>query len=140
MLAALLLLSSCAKDTKESKSDYAAFLGLLTENEFQYTEEKPNADSFLSVEQKPIFIGEEIISIYEYNSTQEMEKDSAYIDKDGCGISRPGEEVKIDWISSPHFFKQDTLIINYVGEDELILKFLTENYGAEFAGAGYAAG
>lgn len=139
ILTALLLLSSCTKDTKETQSDYAAFLGLLTENEFQYTEEKPDTDSFLSVERKPIFIGDEIISVYEYKSTQEMEKDSTYINPDGYGISRPGSEVRIDWVSLPHFFKKDTLIINYVGEDELILKLLTNNYGAEFAGNGYAA-
>ena len=70
-------------------------------------------DSFLSVPRKPILIGDEIISVYVYESNKDMEQDSKYIGKDGCSIFRPGNSVEISWVSLPHFFKKDTLIINY---------------------------
>lgn len=133
----LLILTSCSKKSIESESDYTAFLSLLSDNKFQYTEGDSETTSFLSVTRKPVIIGDEIISIYEYASNKDMEKDSMYIDKGGSSISVPGKEVEIFWVSLPHFFKKGTLIINYVGEDEQILEFLNKNYGEEFAGYGY---
>ncbi len=133
----LLLLTSCSQEITNNESDYTAFLNLLNADEFQYTEAEVDNDSFLSVPRKPVFIGDEIISIYEYASNEVMEEDSKCIDKGGCSISVPGKSAKISWVSYPHFFKKNTLIIQYIGEDEQILEFLNTNYGAEFAGYGY---
>ena len=133
----LLLLTACSQKPTNNESDYTAFLNMLTVNKLQYEEAEVDDDSFLSVPRKPVLIGDEIISIYEYASNDDMEEDSKYIDKGGCNISVPSKAVKISWISSPHFYKKDTLIIQYTGEDEQILEFLYENYGAEFAGYGY---
>lgn len=133
----LLLLTSCSQKPTNRESDYTAFLNLLSENKLQYEEAEVDEDSFLSVPRKPVLIGDEIISIYEYASNDDMEEDSKYIDKGGCSISVPGKFAEISWVSCPHFFKKDTLIIQYIGEDEQILGLLNENYGAEFAGYGY---
>lgn len=137
MLITLLTLTSCSEKPSEAGAEYTDFLNLLTDSGFQYTEGELDASSFLSVTRKPILIGDGIISIYEYESNEDMEKDSGYIGQDGSSISCPGKSANIDWVSQPHFFKKGTLIINYVGEDEQILKFLNENYGAQFAGYGY---
>lgn len=133
----LLLLTACSQETTNNESDYTAFLNLLNADEFQYTEAEVDNDSFLSVPRKPVLIGNEIISIYEYASNEDMEKDSKCIDKGGCSISVPGKSVEISWASYPHFYKKNTLIIQYTGEDEHILELLNKNYGAEFAGYGY---
>lgn len=137
ILVTLLLLTACSQKPTNNEMDYTAFLNMLNDNRFQYTEAEIDNDSFLSVPRKPVLIGDEIISIYVYASNKDMERDSKHIDKGGCSISMPGKEVEISWVSFPHFFKNDTLIIQYVGEDEKILEFLNENYGAEFAGYGY---
>jgi len=125
------------KNETNTNKDYEDFLGILSENEIQYTESEIDNDSFLSVPRKPILIGDEIISVYVYESNKDMEQDSKYIGKDGCSIFRPGNSVEISWVSFPHFFKKDTLIINYIGANEKIINFLNENYGAEFAGSEY---
>ena len=137
LLISLLILTSCSKKTTENGTDYISFLEILDDNQIQYKEGDLDTSSFLSVARMPIFIGDEIISIYEYASNEDMEKDSTYIDKGGSSISMPGKEVEISWVSYPHFFKKDTLIINYVGENQQILELLNKNYGDEFAGYGY---
>ena len=138
-IVSMLLFMSCAKKSADNDFDYKAFLALLTESGFSYVEEELDSTlNFLSVARRPLFIGDEVISVYEYESNQKMEKDSKYVDKNGLGISRPGNGVRISWISTPYFFKKGRLIVNYVGKDEQILNFLTEHLGSEFAGGRYA--
>ena len=134
VLALLLLLTACAPKTSEGAADYAALLTLLDDGGFQYSESASGSDSLLSVPRKALTVEDEIIGVYEYAASVDMEKDAACIHPDGCGISRSGSEVQISWISLPHFFKKGTLIIEYVGEDEQILAFLSDNFGAQFAG------
>ena len=134
MIGTVIMLASCRQDRPEIVSDYAIFLSLLDENGFQYSEEKVDTDSYLSVDRKPIWIDDEIISVFEYESNAAMEEDAAGIDKDGCIISNQGRKTIIDWVSTPYFFKKDTLIISYVGKYERILDFLNKNYGNAFAG------
>lgn len=137
ILLILLMLAACSQKPINNELNYTAFLNMLKDNGFQYTEVEVVNDSFLSVPRRPIRIGDEIITIYAYASNMDMERDSKYINKGGSSISVPGKEVEISWVSFPHFFKKDTLIIEYVGKDEKILKFLNINYGPEFAGYGY---
>ena len=133
------LFVSCAKKASGDDFDYKALSESLTESGFSYVEETPDSDfSFLSVARQPLIVGDEIISVYEYKSNKDMEKDSKYVDKNGLGISKPGGGVRISWISKPYFFKRGKLIVNYVGEDEKILSFLTEHFGSEFAGGRHA--
>jgi len=132
-------LFGCAA-AREEGLDYSAFLELLAENGLQYDEAEPYACSFLYRTCNPVLIADEIISVYEYDSNAAMEADAACISRDGFSISFPdsedgfGRAVNISWIALPHFFKKDTILVNYVGEDERILAFLRENLGAEFAG------
>jgi hypothetical protein len=123
---------------EESTSDYDIFIDLLAENEFDYTEEESVQDGFLSpVKRLVVFIGEDTVSVYEYATTEDMENDAENLDKSGSSVSDADKTVSVTWPAPLHFFKKDTIIINYLGEDEKILDFLKANYGEEFAGAGY---
>lgn len=114
-----------------------SFLEIFDKSGFEYTiGEEKSSDSFFSVERQYILIGDDIISFYEYDTNEAMEADAACVDSGGCSINVPGRSVCISWVSLPHFYKKDNVIINYVGENEQILDFLEENYGEEFAGAG----
>jgi len=64
ILVILLILTSCSQKPTENESDYSAFLNMLADSKLQYTEGDLDTFSFLSVARKPIFIGDEIISIY----------------------------------------------------------------------------
>ena len=123
----------------EKNDDYNYFLDLLNKNNFEYVEEVSEKDNFLSGIRTPILINEEIISVYQYSSNEDMERDASFISKDGCSINKLNdngeisESIEISWVSSPHFFKKNTLIINYVGGNEDLLEFLRNNFGEEFA-------
>ena len=124
------MFASC-KQENHTIASYESFLSLLEEKGFHYVEEKADTRSYLSVERKPIVIGDEIISVFEYGSNTAMEADAACIEPDGYGTTNG---VRISWVSYPYFFKKDTIIVNYVGENERILTFLKKNYGDVFAG------
>jgi len=127
-------LGSFIQAANKNNHDYAAFLAELENNGFQYIENEFDKDNFLSVLRRSLWIGDELISIYEYETSDAMEIDAGYIDAGGATITRPDKIVTISWISSPYFFKKDLIIINYVGEDEAILGFLYNTYGKPFAG------
>jgi len=90
-----------------------------------------------------INIGDEIISIYEFESNEEMERNARFIGRSGFSMDWPDPEneelrmaVQISWISYPHWFKKDYIIALYVGENEYMLNFLREVFGDNFAGQG----
>ena len=130
----VVVMTSCKQGSPQTVSDYADFLSLLEEYGFQFSEDKADVASYLSVERKPVWIDDEIVSVFEYESNAAMEADASGIDRGGYTINNQGRYTHIDWVSTPYFFKKDTLIINYVGENERILAFLYESYGTAFAG------
>ncbi len=127
-------------DTIEVEEDfsqigYSAFLEILKEENFEYTEKYQEDSQFFSVPTNIIFVGEEMINVYEHENKQAVEKEAAGVSKDGNSISVEGKGgAEISWVSLPHFFKNDRLIVQYIGEDEAILKLLTETFGEQFAG------
>jgi len=119
--------------------DYAAFLELLAKDGFSFVEHEkaPAEHSILSVGYTTIYIDGKSITIYEYVSNALMETDSDYIDKSGHLISFPDRDIENTYISYPHFFKKDKIIVRFIGADERILKFLKTNLGGAFAGYSY---
>jgi len=78
--------------------------------------------------------GKENISVYLYESNVKMEEDATHIDKVGASYSDGKNDTKINWYSTPHFFKKDNIIVLYVGEDTEIIDALKEIMGIQFAG------
>lgn len=64
-----------------------------------------------------------------------MEKDASYVSPDGFSYKTGFKNVSISWISKPHFFKRDNIIVLYVGEDKDIINHLENLLGKQFAGA-----
>lgn len=92
-------------------------------------------ESILLGERKWLTVNEsDNISIYLYESNDEMEKDASYISADGFSYDNGREAAMIDWVSYPHFFKSENMIILYVGEDSDIIHSLKELVGPQFAG------
>jgi len=122
--------------------DYAAFIRLLETNGFAFTEtQDETAHSLLSIQQRSIFIGDELISVYEYDSTEAMLEDASAISPNGASIRRPaqGDDLlmtNVSWASDPYWFKSTRIIVNYAGEDTRIIEFLKENLDF-FAGHGF---
>ena len=92
-------------------------------------------EDILQGQRKWITINEkENISVYLYESSEKMEKDASRIDKEGFGYTNGNTETQISWVSYPHFFKKDNIIVLYVGEDLEIINALKEIVGLQFAG------
>jgi len=78
------------------------------------------------------------IVAYEYPSAQEAGADAIWLHADGFGYSRQdGEEtaaVQVEWIAAPHFYLYENLIIQYIGEEWIIIDALERNFGPQIAG------
>jgi len=79
------------------------------------------------------------IRIYSYNSNSQMEKAAAGLDKGGCSFTYQNSDgamtgMDIEWVSYPHFFKQGSIIVQYIGKDEKIIQMLNMILGNQFAG------
>lgn len=143
LLVALAGLSGCASQSHGVTEDfnyavYAAFLELLEKNGFSYEEAgiTSASDSLLSVSTRHIRIGSEYIAVYSYNSFETMERDANSVSQNGFSISNSHQITMISWVSQPHWFKGDLIIVVYVGKNSYILNFLVETFGYSFAGYG----
>jgi uncharacterized lipoprotein NlpE involved in copper resistance len=89
---------------------------------------------FLPTTRKIMTMDKEVIDIYSYNSSKDMENDAKNIDKYGSQYSNGDKSVIVDWISYPHFYKKGTIIVQYVGKNEKIISDLNSILGKQFVG------
>ncbi len=126
--------SEITKPNENIQSGYDEFTNYLLDKGLTFTEEIGSGNSILSVEERTILIDNKKIGVYEYNNAEELKVDAEGISLDGSSINIKGEGVCISWVSLPHFFKNDKLIVSYIGKDESILNLLKDMFGDEFAG------
>ncbi len=79
---------------------------------------------------QPLTINGERIRVFEYVSDEALEMDSARISLDGTMISKN----RINWLSTPHFYKGCHILVLYTGNTELILNLLNSVLGKQIAG------
>jgi hypothetical protein len=72
------------------------------------------------------------LHVFEYARTLDLETDAAKISPDGFRIGL----AFVDWIGSPHFYKNSRIIVNYVGCREDMMALLRGIVGPQFAGGG----
>lgn len=116
---------------------YAAYEKLITDLEkMGYTVKTEDVEkSILAGERKWLTLnGSDNISVYLYKNPEKMEKDASYISKEGFSYNTGRKAVEIEWISYPHFYKSDNMIVLYVGEDTGIIQALEKLLGQPFAG------
>ena len=110
--------------------DAIAFFDKLEKYEPGIRAENTSKVIFFNVEAKNIKIGEGKIQIFEYPSAEEMEKEASRISDDGYQV----KNVMINWIKPPHFYKKDSLLIVYLGENRSIMDELEKIVGKQFKG------
>lgn len=101
-----------------------------------YTVEVEDVEkSILSGERKWLTLnGSENISVYLYKNRDKMEKDASYLSDDGYSYNDGKKSIIIEWVSYPHFFKSQNMIVLYVGENSEIVNVLEKLVGPQFAG------
>jgi hypothetical protein len=85
---------------------------------------------FFSVEGRIIKIDNEDIQVFEYPDKSKADSDIVLISADGSTIGTN----MITWVSDPHFYRTDKLLILYIGTNEEIIELLNEGLGPQFAG------
>ena len=134
MFIATIFLFGCSKQISE-----LAYQDLLKnlENMNYSVSEKDVEKEILQGQRKFLTINnKDHISIYLYESNERMEEDATFINVGGTEYRNGKDAVDIEWVSYPHFFKSDNMIVLYVGEDSEMIRALKELVGPEFAGAG----
>jgi hypothetical protein len=76
-------------------------------------------------------IGEDV-QVFRYATARAAEREAGRVSPDGSGVGTS----MVSWISTPHFFRKDNLIVLYVGDDAGVLRALGAVLGNQFAGGG----
>lgn len=85
---------------------------------------------FFSVPAVRLLVGGASVHVFEYASVSEADAQAARVSGDGSSIGA----TLVDWVSIPHFFRGDRLIVLYVGTDAALILTLERLLGAQFAG------
>ena len=85
---------------------------------------------FFTMQGKILKVNGADVQVFEYASAEAMEADVALISADGGSVGTS----MISWKANPHFFKSDSMIVLYVGDDDSILTALQSVLGEQFAG------
>lgn len=139
-----LLLAGCSKNHKTAEKNTNDNMGAIISalEDHGYTVEKKSVDKqLLTGERYRLTLNNSLdtqVVIYEYDDPEKAKADADCIDKSGTKIQftngEEGTDVNVDWISIPHYYLYDNLIVEYIGTEESILSALENTCGPYFAG------
>ncbi|MCA1574067.1 MAG: hypothetical protein LC770_05920 [Acidobacteria bacterium] len=112
-------------------NQYARLIGKLRAQRASVKSTKEKVwQPFFSVSGRIMKVNNEAIQVFEYSNAATTQSQAKRVSPDGktIGNSKPS------WMSTPHFFKSQKLIVIYVGDDQLILRILQAELGNQFAG------
>lgn len=130
----LLTFIGCNRSTQISYDSYEELVRNLENMGYTIEAEDVEESNLLGQRKWLTVDGSENISVYLYESNDEMEKDASYLSDDGFSYNNGKNAMDIEWISHPHFYKSENMIILYVGENLEIIQVLEELVGPQFAG------
>lgn len=139
LLTVLLLVSGCTKSkpqfTEDNEKDLANMITYLEDQGYESSVEEADSDIFPGIRMR-IKIESEVLEVYLYKNPTILEEVASGIGKDGSSYQNKSKTkvIEISWVSEPHFFKRNTMMVQYIGENENILKLLTAYLGPQFAG------
>lgn len=135
ILLLLVMTTSLLGCTKEiSNTAYNDFITKL-ENKGYKVDAKDVDEDILEGKRKWLTLDEtDNITVYLYESDKKMEEDASYVDEGGSSYNNGKRAINVSWVSLPHFYKIDNMIVLYVGENTSIITVLEEIIGEQFAG------
>ena len=122
--------NSRVSETRAPK-EYARLMGKLRAQRAQVKSANERVrQPFFLVSGRIIKVNKENIQVFEYSNPATTESQAKRVSPDGktIGNSKPS------WMSTPHFFKSQKLIVIYIGDDKTILRILQDALGEQFAG------
>jgi hypothetical protein len=85
---------------------------------------------FFSVRAARILVYAANVHVFEYATMPEADAEAARVSANGSAVGA----TQISWVSAPHFFRGNRLIVLYVGTDDRVIQLLTSLLGPQFAG------
>ena len=129
------LLIGCKKETDPEKTyNLDTFESAMTEKGLEFEVQDAEQDFLPTTRKRMLLDNDIVLDIYLFKTNTKMEKEASRIDSGGAGYSGPLNNVKVSWVSVPHFYKKGALIVQYIGEDESIITTLEKIFGEQFAG------
>ena len=89
---------------------------------FQVEHQVKYSQDFFSVKGKIIKVDDEDIQVFEYDSKAKADEEIKLVSPDGSSIGT----FMVSWISTPHFYRTDTMIVLYIGDNEKIISSLSD--------------
>ena len=111
-------------------TNYSSLITAIKSRGLVVDEKEIIEDSFFSVPTKVISVSGINLQVYEFGTKSDMETAKGKISSDGTEI---GLSI-IRWMDVPHFYGQDQIIVQYIGQNPEILNLLDSLLGKQFAG------
>jgi hypothetical protein len=86
----------------------------------------PEVNRFFSVPANQVRVNDGQVNVFVYATPQDAAREAAAISADG----QPSPTAQITWVSTPRFYRQDSLIALYVGCTAEITRALQQAVGA----------
>ena len=102
---------------------------LATGAEVKVTGEVVSKDIF-SVDGSVFEVNGERVQVMNYGDAAALEAEATRISPDGSSVGTH----MVMWVGPPHFFRSETSIVLYVGENSTVIEALTKVMGPQFAG------
>ncbi len=84
----------------------------------------------LSIDGRIVYLDGESLQVFEYSDVASAAADTARIWSNGSG----SDSVIVDWVDSPHLYRNGRLLVIYVGESSRIQSLVSALLGPQFAG------
>jgi hypothetical protein len=82
----------------------------------------------LAISQPPVDPVEARIHLFEYPTREAAAREAALVSADG----QPGPTIRVTWVSTPRFYRQDRFIVLYVGCSPDVVRALQGAIGSPF--------
>jgi hypothetical protein len=89
----------------------------------------PSSNGFFSVPANQVRVNDSQVNAFVYQSADAAAAEAALISKDG----QPSPTARVTWISTPRFYRQDAMIVLYVGCSAEIVEALQKTVGPAIA-------
>lgn len=89
----------------------------------------PSVNGFFSVPAEQLRVNDSHVNAFVYQSADAAAAEAALISNDG----QPSPTARVSWVSTPRFYRQDAMIVLYVGCATEIVQALQATMGAPIA-------
>ena len=88
------------------------------------------SEGIFSVDGRVLEVNGERVLVMDYGDADSLDVEAAGISPDGSSIGTH----MVSWVAPPHFFRTETAIVLYVGENSEVIEALAQVMGPQFAG------